>query len=167
MKKIVLILACAVSLTVAKAQQKTIQWGAGLNIGVPVGDFSQTHSFGIGFEGQAEYPIATQASLVGSLGFTNFFGKKDDYYDYKYKSAGIIPILVGARFYPTEQFFVGGKLGYGIFTGEGGGGAFNFVPQVGYNAPQYQVSLGFHLLSRDGGNASYLGLTGIYKFQTK
>jgi hypothetical protein len=167
MKKIILMFVLATSVVLVNAQSKQIEFGAGINIGVPVGDFGKAYSFGIGAEGQGEYALSENASLVGSLGYTNFFGKKDKFYEYKYKNVGIIPILVGARYYPSEQFFVGGKLGYGIFTGGGSGGSFNFVPQVGYNVSDFQVTLDFHLLAQNGGNASYFGVSGIYKFTAK
>lgn len=170
MKKIFLFLVCAASITAIRAQEKQpIQLAAGVNIGIPVGNFSKSHSFGFGFEGQGEYMVAEKVGLIGSLGYTHFLGKNLDgyYYDYKVKGVGVIPILAGARYYSTEQVFVGGKLGLGVFTGGGSGTGFNFAPQVGYNTDKFQAVLAFNLLSQEGGNASFLGLSGVYKFASK
>lgn len=170
MKKMFLSLIGAASFLISSAQTKApIEWGAGVNLAIPVGNFSKGYSFGFGFEGNGEYRFSEQGSGIASIGYTHFLGKKVDgyYYDYKNKGVGAIPILVGGRFYPNEQFFVGGKLGISIFTNEGGGTGFTFAPQAGYDAGQFQALLSFNLLTQNGGNASYFGLSGIYKFAAK
>ena len=144
---------------------KSVQFGGGLRFGLPVGDFHLSHSIGIGAELQAEYKLSPTASLTGTTGFTNFIGKSETYDGYKYKmdAVGYIPILVGARFYPSSNVFIGAKAGYGILTGAGSGGAFNFEPQVGYNADKFQLALGYNALVDDG-TLGHLGVTAIYKF---
>ncbi len=167
MKKIFLLFVCAASFGLANAQSaKPVEFSAGVNLGLPIGDFGKSHSFGFGFEGLGEYKISDAASLTGSLGYTHFIGK-EIVEGFKAKGLGVIPILVGGRYYPSNEFFVGAKLGYGIFTGGGDGGAFTLVPQVGYNAEKYQLALGYNFLSQSGGNASYFGLSGVYKFSNK
>ena len=144
---------------------KDVQFSGGLRFGLPVGDFHLSHSIGIGAELQAEYKLSPNASLTGTTGFTNFIGKSETYGGYKYKmdAVGYIPILVGARYYPSTSMFVGGKVGYGILTGAGSGGAFNFEPQVGYNADKFQLALGYNALVDDG-TLGHLGVTAVYKF---
>ena len=77
---------------------------------------------------------------------------------------GYIPILAGVRVYPSTNFFIGAKVGYGILTGDGSTGAFNYEPQIGYNGTKIQVAVGYNGLSKDGGTLSHLGLSAIYKF---
>ena len=144
---------------------KDVQFSGGLRIALPVGNFHYSHSLGIGAELQAEYKFQPNASLTGTTGFTNFIGKGQSYYDYDYKAdaVGYIPILVGARYYPSTNMFVGAKLGYGILTGAGSGGAFNFEPGVGYNADKYQVGLAYNALVNNG-TLGHLAVTAVYKF---
>lgn len=168
MKKVIfvaLILATAVAVNAQSKTAKDVQFGGGLRLALPIGNFHLSHSVGVGAELQAEYKLSPQASLTGTTGYTNFLGKSESYggYKYKYKSVGYIPILVGARFYPSENVFIGGKAGYGILTGGGASGAFNFEPQVGYNADKFQLAAGYNALV-DNGTLGHLGVTAVYKF---
>jgi hypothetical protein len=185
MKKISLALALVTtSFFGAKAQMTSgdFTFGAGVHVGIPTGDLNTSNSFGIGGELQGEYAFTENISGVATSGYTTFFGKTvsgsafGTSYSYKYPASGEIPILVGARFYPAEQFFVGAQIGYGIWTGAPSGasygGGFEYRPQVGYNADQFQVILSYDAssvsVSAGGqsatGTFAHIGLTGIYKF---
>jgi len=176
MKKLAVILtvvgSCIIS-TQTKAQmtQGDFTFGAGLHLGLPLGDFHQTHSFGIGGQVQGEYAFTENISGALTTGYTSFFGKTIDYtvagatYSTKLSSVGLIPIIVGPRFYPTEKIFVGVQAGLGILTGSGSStSAFDYNPQIGYNAESFQAILGYNGLSKDGSTLSHLGLTFLYKF---
>jgi hypothetical protein len=166
MKKILFLAFLLAGVVAVNAQtKKDVQFGGGLRFGLPVGNFHYSHSIGIGVELQAEYKLHPQASLTGTTGFTNFIGKSTTYWGYKYKNdaAGYIPILVGGRYYASPNLFLSGKLGYGILTGGGSGGAFNIEPSVGYNTPKYQITFGYNALVDDG-TLGHLGVTAIYKF---
>ena len=168
MKKVIFLAFILAAAFVVNAQSKSgqdVQFSGGLRIALPVGNFHYSHGFGVGAELQAEYKLSPTASLTGTTGCTNFIGKSANYYDYsyKYESVGYIPILVGARVYPSEKVFIGGKVGYGILTNAGAGGGFNFEPQVGYNADKFQVSFGYNALVNNG-TLGHLGVTAMYKF---
>jgi len=173
MKKIFFLFALVAFVTIARAQQtgfiKGFHFGAGVNAALPIGDFSDSHSFGVGAEFQAEYSMLEKLSLFGSAGYTNFFGKKIDGVEgesYKIDNVGLIPVMAGARFYPTPKFFVGGKLGVGILTGGGDSEtAFTYQPQVGYNAEKFQVNLGLNSISQESVTFSNLSLTFLYKIK--
>lgn len=174
MKKVLFLFALIALVQVARAQQtnalaKGFHLGAGINAGLPVGDFNETHSFGIGAEIQGEYVLLDKLSIFGSTGYTNFFGKKFDTEEgeyFKVDNVGAIPVLAGARFYPTPKFFVGGKLGISILTGGGESEtAFTYQPQVGYNAEKFQANLGLNSMSSDGLTFSNLSLTFLYKLK--
>ena len=160
-----LLVAGAVAANAQNSASKNVQFSGGLRIALPVGNFHYSHSLGIGAELQGEYKIQPNASLTGTTGFTNFIGKSESWDGYKYKNAavGYIPILVGARYYPSSSAFVGAKVGYGILTGGGSGGAFNFEPGVGYNADKYQVGLAYNALVNNG-TLGHLAVTAVYKF---
>ena len=167
MKKVIFLAVIVAAAFAANAQSKTgkdIQFSGGIRLALPTGNFHLSHSIGLGAELQAEYALSPQASLTGTTGYTNFFGKSQSYgsYKYKYESVGYIPILVGARYHASENVFIGGRLGYGILTGTTGSGAFNFEPQVGYNADKFQLALGYNALV-DNGTLGHLGVSAVYK----
>lgn len=143
-------------------------FGAGIRLGLPIGDFGDSHSFGVGAELQGEYGFSDMVSGVVTTGYTSFFGKDYDLPGFgtiEVESVGYIPILVGARVYPSTNFFIGAQIGYGILTGGGSSdGAFNYQPQVGYNAEKFQLALNYNGLSKDGSTLGHIGLTGIFKF---
>ena len=168
MKKVFFLAIILVTAVAVNAQSKTgkdVLFTGGLRLALPTGNFHLSNSIGIGAELGVEYKLNSQASLTGTTGFTNFIGKSATYggYKYKYDAVGYIPILVGARYYAAENVFIGGKVGYGILTGGGASGAFNFEPQVGYNAEKFQLSLGYNALV-DNGTLGHLGVTAAYKF---
>jgi len=170
MKKVLLvfgILAASVSVTNAQAPQG-FQFGGGVRLGVPIGDFSEVSTFGIGGELQGEYGFSEKVSAVVNTGYTSFLGKEITILgtSVKLDATGYIPILAGVRVYPSGNFFIGAQAGYGILTGGGGDseGAFNYQPQIGYNGEKFQVALNYNGLSKDGSTLSHIGLTGIIKF---
>jgi hypothetical protein len=177
MKKVVLVLV-ALSTTVlgVNAQTSTKQpftFGVGVNLGLPVGNFHNTHTFGVGAQLQGEFLFSDNFTGVITSGYTEFFGKSYNYgggVSGKFSNVGLIPILAGVRFYPVESFFIGGQIGYGIFTGSSGGGnpkGFEYLPQIGFNSESFQLILGYNGVSATGGTLGNLSLTGLYKFGGK
>ena len=169
MKKVFLAFAIAViSLGSANAQDNGgLHFGGGLRVALPIGDFSESHSFGIGAELQGEYMFSEMFAGTFTTGYTSFMGKDYDYMGMtvKGKSMGYIPILAGVRVYPSTNFFIGAKVGYGILTGGGSSeGALNYEPQIGFNGEKFQLAVGYNGLSKDGSTTSHLGLSAIYKF---
>lgn len=173
MKQILFLFSLVALVTVANAQTDDatgrFHFAAGANVGLPMGDFNDSHSFGIGVEVQPEYAISNKFSVYGSTGYTSFFGKTVDLGEegkYDVPNASLIPILAGARFYLNPKFFVGAKAGIGILSSDGESeSAFNYQPQVGYNAKRFQVNLGYNALSKDGESLSNLSLSVLYRIK--
>jgi hypothetical protein len=170
MKKLVLVATFVVAGFIGAYAQPAegFTFGAGVRLGLPIGDFGDYSSFGVGGELQGEFGFSDMVSGVVTTGYTSFFGK-----DYEIpglgtiegESTGYIPILVGARVYPSTNFFIGAQIGYGLLTGGGDSeGAFNYQPQIGYNTEKFQLALNYNSLSKDGSSVSHIGLTGIFKF---
>jgi hypothetical protein len=169
MKKLLFLAVSFTALTItANAQPKEgFNLGAGLRASLPIGDFSDSHSFGLGAELQGEYGFAENFSGVFTTGYSSFFGKKYDIggMEFKADAVGYIPILAGVRYYAAPSFFIGGQLGYGLLTGNGDSeGAFNYQPQIGYNSGSFQVALNYNALSKEGSTISHLGLAAIFLF---
>ena len=165
MKKILLVATFLVAGFIGANAQ--FSFGGGIRLGMPIGDFSDTHSFGIGAEVQGEYSFSENFTGIITAGYTSFFGKTVNFGfgDVELDAVGLIPIIAGVRVYPSSNFFIGAQAGYGILTGNGDSeGAFMYQPQVGYNANKFQIALNYNGLSKDGSTLSHIGLTAIYKF---
>lgn len=160
MKKTLLIAAILFTAFINANAQGEFKFGLGPNIGLPIGDAADISSFTIGAEVQGELKFSEKASGIATTGYTHFIGK--DYFGIKL-SYGAIPILVGGRVYPSEQFFIGGQIGYGFFTGDASSGGFAYKPHVGYNASNLQIGLSYNAISNDG-TISWIALSGIFTF---
>lgn len=160
MKKSILVIAIlAVSFISANAQSD-FKFGLGPTIGLPIGDAGDISSLTVGVEVQGELKFSDKASGVATTGYTHFIGK--DFGGFKL-SYGAVPILVGARVYPSESFYIGAQIGYGFFTGDASSGGFAYRPQVGYNAGNVQLGLSYNGISNDG-SISWLALSAIFSF---
>ncbi len=161
MKKVFLVAAFTVAGFVGLNAQKDFKFGAGVVAGLPVGDLKDAANFAAGVELQGELGFTEKVKGVATTGYTHVFGK--EVFGVKPKF-GIVPILVGARGYLSEQFFVTGQIGYAFLTGDGDASGFAYKPQVGYDAGKFQLALSYQGFSDNGANISLLGLSGIVKF---
>lgn len=171
MKKVIVLVLFSMYVLSLQAQKRSskgdFQFAAGLNLGFPVGDFSDSHSVGLGFTLQPEYRVNSSLSIYGSTGFTNFFGKTVDFPvipDHKYKDQGVIPIVAGPKINITPQFFMGAKLGVAILTGATEGAGFNYQPQLGYEANRFIIDFGYNGISKEHSTLSSFSLGLLYKF---
>jgi hypothetical protein len=170
MKKILSISLLIASFFGAKAQKTAgdFNFGVGVHLGLPTGNLHTTSSFGIGGEVQGEYAFSENLTGVATSGYTSFTGKSYDFgfgVSGKYPALGQIPILVGARYYPAAQFFVGAQIGFGIWTGSGSStSGFEYRPQIGYDLSPIQLSLHYDGTSVSGGSLGYVGLSALYTF---
>jgi hypothetical protein len=172
MKKLLLSAAFLVAVfAVSNAQSEAsgFRFGVGVSLALPIGDFGDAYSFGIGGEAQGEYMFTEKVSAVLNSGYTSFIGKSINIggSSFKVPAVGVVPILAGVRVYPAEQFFIGARAGLGILTGSGSStSAFQYRPEIGYNGP-VQIALSFNGLSKNGASTNFLGLTALYVFGAK
>lgn len=135
-------------------------FAAGINVGLPVGDVHNISSFVLGGKLQGEYSFTENVTGAITTGYDHYFGK--DLGGYKI-NGGVVPLVLGPRFYPSENFFVGAQIGVGFLTGDFNGTGFAYSPQVGYNADDFQVVLSYNGVSKNG-TVSNIGLGFLYKF---
>src|SRR5687767_14680855 len=167
MKRLLIVTVFVITGFVGSNAQSTFSFGAGLNLALPIGDFGDTHSFGVGVEAQGEVMFSDMFSGVFNAGYTQFFGKTITILgtEVEVDGAGLVPVLAGVRVYPASQFFIGGRAGIGIFTGnDNSNTGFLYRPEIGANAGPVQIAASFNGWSKDGGNLNHVGLTIIYKF---
>lgn len=159
MKKIILVVTFIVAGFIGANAQFT--FGVGAHVGLPVGDAGDISSFVVGGELQGEYNFSESASGIVSAAYSHFIGE-DLGAGFKL-NYGAVPLLVGARYYPSSKFFVGGQIGYGFFTGDADGGGFAYKPQIGYNSDLIQVGLSYNAITDDGATISWVGLSAVFK----
>ena len=109
-----LFFATALLLTVisTNAQKSALRFQGGLNVGIPAYNLDGTN-LGLGVDLLAHYSVATQVAITGDIGYTALLGKNGA------GTSNLIPIRAGLRFYPSESFFVAGKIGAGIISNDG------------------------------------------------
>jgi hypothetical protein len=124
MKKLLLLLVTAAAFTTGHAQTFLVR--PSLELGFPIGLNESTYSFAIGgsLEGEVK-PTETLGITVGT-GYMQYTGSATGL-----GNIGIIPALVGAKYYIGRAFFrlqAGASFG----TQSGGGTFFTYVPGVGH-----------------------------------
>ncbi|MBK6371285.1 MAG: hypothetical protein IPF64_16090 [Flavobacteriales bacterium] len=100
--------------TAVSAQENLIS--AGLEVGLPLGNFGNATSFGIGGSLGFELPVADNIGAVVQAGFMSFSGKDQSYGLVTVEGGNwtMIPIQVGAKYYFTndqEGFYAMGLVG--------------------------------------------------------
>ena len=118
MKKHFLLLVAATVILSVSAFAQGMSVGVNVEGGIPMGDFADISSFGIGGTGVFVYNVDPNLSITGRVGYLNFSGKDIDLVDFKLKTSyGIIPVLAGARYYfmPEGDTRVYGAAELGIY----------------------------------------------------
>lgn len=154
----------------AQKSEQPLKFSVGLEAGLPVGDFKQLSSFGIGGSVQGEYAAAETVGATLSAGFMTFPGK--DLGGLKV-STRFIPVLAGAKVYFAEKFFFHGQLGITFASskvtsdGESESGStsgFTYAPGFGVKASEnFDVELKYQAFSKSG-TLGFFGLRAAYNF---
>jgi hypothetical protein len=163
---IVLILMFVVSAAMA-------QFSGGLELGVPIGDFSKGANVGFGASVRYDKEIKEQLNWTASIGYLSY-GLKG--------SSGVtghtsmIPIMAGIKYYFSEAnsgFYGGADIGFVPITvsvdvsGFGSSSAsetrFAFAPGVGYRMGQFDFAARFNIIS----DFNAFGIRAAYVFGSK
>ncbi len=164
MKNLLLAFAAVALFATSSSFAQKINFGIGADIALPMGNFGNLVSIGIGGTAKVYYPLKDELIvLTGTAGYMTFSGK-DVVSGGQTVNAGswsMIPVLVGARYYfapLSAKFRPYGGLdlgmifssykvpGYTILGQTFGGGSvsgsdFTYQPQVGFVASQFDVAV--------------------------
>lgn len=140
MKKLVLLcLIGSCTITAGFAQKKdNVKLSVGAELAFASGDFSNSHSFGIGGSGQLEIPIQEKLNGVAYGGIL-FYNGKSAGAGLKNKGVTIIPVRVGVKYFLTGSVYTNLQAGLGFIGGSGTGTSFSYSPQIGY---EFQTNSG-------------------------
>jgi len=132
MKKIIVLIAvviCTSSILMAQRDSK-FRLSVGPELSFASGSFSETHSIGIGGSAQAEISLQEHLYGTATFGLISYNGKSSGA-GYKYKGETILPLRVGVKYFLSGGIYGAAQLGVG-FLNNGGGTAFAYSPQIGY-----------------------------------
>lgn len=102
----------------------------GPELSLATGAFSDTHSFGIGASVQAEVLLQEHLYGTATFGLISYNGKSYGS-GTKFKGETFLPLRVGAKYFLSGGVY--GALQAGVaFLNNGGGTAFAYSPQLGY-----------------------------------
>lgn len=129
MKKYVLTLVISFALISFCNAQSSFQFAVGPELGITAGDFSKTHSIGLGVNVTGEYKFEEHISGTIASGVLVYSGKSVTN-NTKFKALTIIPIRAGARYYLGSNFYGAGEFGVGIISNDVGS-AFGYSLGLG------------------------------------
>lgn len=153
--------------TYAQAQDKPVTFSIGAEGLLPVGDFNDTHSFGIGGTVQAEYKPAEDLGLTVNAGYITYSGKTihTPLGDVKNGSFGLIPVLGGVKYYFSPKVYGHGQLGASFGTDKGDGSLFTYSPGVGFMlSDNIDAEVKYVGMSKNSANLNSVGVRLAYNF---
>ena len=157
------------------AQKTDSGFRLGVNVGLPVGDFNQTHSFTAGADVAYLYPLAENFRLGVATGYSHYFGKKTktDLILVTLKNevpdVGIIPVAATAEYtFGGSNVFLGVDLGYAFFTKKdfkNENGSFYYQPKLGYSFDKkHDLYFSYKGFTRNNISAGSINLGYAYNF---
>lgn len=166
MKKLFFIAAFTAVSFAVQAQDKTtkpLKFSIGLEAALPLGDFGDVSSFGIGGSAQADYSIAEKLAITLNAGYISFSGKT--FSGIKLPAVGFIPVLAGIKYDLTPQLYGSAQLGVTFSDQSGGGSIFTYAPGLGYKFTEnFDALLKYTGYSDKGGTLNTVGLRIAYTF---
>jgi hypothetical protein len=112
MKRVFFATAILLTGIAAQAQKSPIKFQGGLDLGIPAHNLDGT-SIGLGADVMAIYKLSKEAAFTGDFGYSALLGKNGA------GTTSLLPLRFGIRYYPTDNFFVAGKIGAGFISNDG------------------------------------------------
>ena len=178
---IALIAGCIGSMSISKTYA---QFSAGVELGLPMGNFSDIANAGFGASIRYESSINDKLNWTGAIGYLSFSGKNftSGNVTIPFGNSSIVPLTGGIKYYFSEAnngFYGSADLNlnfvsyytYTLNSGNGGGyntisvseSKFGLAPGIGYRTGNWDFSGKFNIIS----NLNYFGLRVAYIFGTK
>jgi hypothetical protein len=152
---LVVLVVLTLSVNAQTKDEKPFKIGVGAMIGLPVSDYKDIARMAWGIDLMCEYAVVPEFGLTLSAGYLDW-AKKSGFSGIK---LGHIPVLVGAKYYFSDQLYGSGQVGLSFSTQSGGGSAFTFAPGIGYKISEnFDLLLKYQSATKDGTNMSFIGL---------
>jgi len=139
----------------------------GVEAGLPIGDFNDSHKFGIGGSVKAAFPIIEKGAITANAGYMTFSGKTIS--GFKVESYGAIPVKAGFRYTLVDALNVEPQVGYTFGSATGAKASdvsgFTWAVNAGYLINKMiDVAVRYESISTKGQSTSFLGLRVGYTF---
>ncbi|MCL5247433.1 porin family protein [Cellulophaga sp. 20_2_10] len=128
MKKLFIVAIAALGFAFSAQAQEG--FGAGVNLGIPMGDIDDFYGFNIGVDAQYLGAVSETFYAGGTVGYSRYFGKSEE--GYEAEDISFLPIAAVAKFMVTEDFSIGTDLGYAVSLKDELDGGFYYRPKLGY-----------------------------------
>lgn len=156
----VVLVALTLSVKAQSSDEKPFKIGAGALIGLPVGDISDVASLAYGVDVLCEYAVAPEFGVTLSAGYLDWAKKSG-----VSGNMGVIPVLVGAKYFFTDNIYGSGQIGISFYTESRAGNAFTWAPGIGYKiSDNLDLLLKFESWSKNSITTSFFGLRVGYTF---
>ena len=163
MKKVLFIAVVVLGLGNINAQNGS--FNAGVSIGLPTGDISNSSSLAISVEANYLFEISDQFKVGPSISYLHYTGKKDILGSgFDADDISFLPIAAAARFAASEKFTIGADLGYGFgISPDDIEGAFYYRPMIGYNiSEKVMLQATYTGMSKEGSTISNFGVGAMF-----
>ena len=169
--------------TTSTTTSSGIRYSIGVEAGIPVGNFKDSHKWNLGGSVQADIPVASQLFVTVNAGYNNVFSKKDQIVGgatVDYANVQLLPVKAGLKFFPIPNFYVQGEAGAAFLLNKSDyyndkSVAFAYAPQIGVQFPvsangnfidagiRYEATTKY-ASSFDNSKVQFLGLRVAYGF---
>jgi hypothetical protein len=141
------------------------RFSVGAELAMPGGDYGDNAGTGFGASLRYEMPMGDNLGLTGTVGYLMYGKKSVETYGYKYEySSSVIPIMLGAKYYFTEQqngFYGAFQIGLSMLSNKSeysydllgvhysgsdtqSSSAFTWAPGVGYHLDNLDFGLNYY-----------------------
>ncbi|HLS30448.1 MAG TPA: outer membrane beta-barrel protein [Flavobacteriaceae bacterium] len=181
-KQIIFIVFLAFSFITAQqvqAQQGELKINPGLELGLPIGDFSDATDLGFGATVKGLYGVSDDGQVELTLGYLHFPGKDLEGFKINYN---IIPIMAGYRHF-FDNFYGEAQLGFAIaktktksdfefdfpgvdvnMSASDSSTEFSWAIGAGYMFDEFDISLRYQSIATSGSSLDWIGLRVGYSF---
>jgi hypothetical protein len=131
--------------TTSTTTNNGIRYSIGVDAGIPLGDFKDSHKWNLGGSVQADIPvISNQLFVTVNAGYNNVFGKKDQTnalgQRFDVPNLQLLPVKAGLKYFFIPNVYVQGEAGAAFLLNKSDVGAnkstaFVYAPQVGVQFP--------------------------------
>jgi len=159
MKKLLLLIAITFfGLTSIQAQE-----GAklGVNVGLPIGDFADFTTVSIGVDAAYLFEVSDAFYAGIATGYISAFTEDIEFLGVtvELENVQFLPIAAAARYYASEEFYLGADVGYAVSLNDGGEGGVYYRPKAGYNVTEnIGLNLSYMGVALDGTSYSSINL---------
>ena len=172
MKKVIFLTAVTLFISADCIAQKKegLKLSVGPELAFTSGNFSNTHSFGIGGTAQLEFKLQEKLQGVAYGGFMFYNGKSNSVSaNSKYVGQTIIPLRIGIKYFLAGSIYGSLQAGLGLLSNYYTGSALSYSPQIGYefetkNGKSIDATFKFDGYAKSGGGIGSFGLRVAYIF---